>query len=321
MEKRVAAALHVCVIALLVGASAYIVMASLHEASIPPYLRAVAVWPVNAVILSAVIRAAEGTRAAMFAACLLADLLANLALGDSYVTAWLLALSNAFEVLVAVALFARRGTRGIQMPCHRLIVDLAFRAGIIAPACGATLAASLLALIEHAPLPTTWSIWFMADALGMFIILPLTLAVTTDDLHGLIPTRKLGEAFLILTAFITTDIVVFAQTRYPILFMLFPLLMLTAFRLCFPGVVLMLCVSSYVAVSFTHMGLGPISLVAGAIPEERILLLQFFLAAAVLTALPIAAIERRHEDLKRNLHHRVTELAKTCKPHIVHGRF
>src|SRR5262249_41236945 len=80
------------------------------------------------------------------------------------------------------------------------------------------------------------------------------------------------------------------QSRYPLLFLVNPPLLLAAFRHRFAGFAVGLAIVVVISIAATLSGSGPLGLVAGADLSERTLLLQIFLAITCLTTLPVVVV-------------------------------
>jgi PAS domain S-box-containing protein len=250
--------------------------------------RIATIWFANAVLLAAVLRTAPGSRLALYGAGFLANLAANVGSGDGPLTAAALALLNSGEVALAAVLL-RRLVPDLDLARPRGLAIFCLVALGPAPAASALLAASYLALVQDASFFQTLITWYPADALGLVIFTPLLLAARRDELAALVAPARIAGTLGVLAAVIGTVVLVFAQTRYPLLFLLFPMFALAAFRLGFSGTVAVIILIAGLALGFTIGGAGPLALISGDF-REQVLVLQGFLAVAVLMALQIAAV-------------------------------
>jgi PAS domain S-box-containing protein len=258
--------------------------------------RIAALWPANAVMLCFILRAAPERWQSLAAAGLAGNLLANLLTGDAPAVAAVLSLCNLFEVLVGVwAIRWRMGGRAIDPTSARLLGAFSVFAVVLAPALSASLASLALAGLTGANPAPVWRMWFLADALGMLTVAPPLLAVRAVEFARLRRRGRRLEAVIVLVIAAAATVAVFGQSRYPLLFLVLPALLLPVFRLGFLGAALASLVTALIAIEMTSRGMGPLSLIGGAELSERVLVLQGFLATAVLTSLPLAAILTRHE--------------------------
>lgn len=151
----------------------------------------------------------------------------------------------------------------------------------------AALASAVLGFSAFVP---TFVSWFASHALGMVVFATLT-GVSRElgwEIFGRAGRRWRFARTMGLVGAVT--LWVFAQSRYPLLFLVNPPLILAAFRHRFAGFAFGLALVVVVSIAATINGVGPLSLVAGADLSERTLLLQIFLAITCLTTLPVAVV-------------------------------
>src|SRR6185369_13981062 len=146
-----------------------------------------------------------------------------------------------------------------------------------------------LFLTQDQTVVADWIIWFLADALGMIAFAPFLLSIQRHEASTLLQAQRTRE--MLLTVLIATVVTacVFWQSRYPILFLILPVIMLPAFRLGFTATALTSMLVSIIAAVLTILGHGPFTLIIGADLQERALILQTFVATTNLMALPAAA--------------------------------
>jgi hypothetical protein len=115
--------------------------------------------------------------------------------------------------------------------------------------------------------------------------------------------QKTSDALILLPLVGSVCVLTFWQSQWPLLFLPIMWIMLATFRLGRLGAALSLVILAVVGGVFTTLGQGPITL-CGAAPGDRIQFFQFYLAATVLTVIPIAADlnsrRKLHRDLKRS---------------------
>ena len=79
---------------------------------------------------------------------------------------------------------------------------------------------------------------------------------------------------------------VFSHSKDPLIFFIFPALLLVVFRLGFPGTVLAVFVIALISIWFTVTGHGPLMLITGTNLLHKIVIEQIFLAVALFTFFP-----------------------------------
>ena len=260
------------------------------------------VWPADAVVLALLL-----TRDLRdWPALLLAGWLGNL-LGNGVARGWnpglvLYGLINMGQTLIAAWLIrypsSRRAGRAAVVADRDVLADgrtmvwfLAV-AGLIAPALGA-LAGSFVSFATFGVSPVASAIrWYFSNALGFVILTPFLKALFDSRIARALETLtaadwRRGALLFALHAGVT--LLVFGQSRYPLLFLPFPTLLLLAFafgRLATQAGVMLVAVIG--ALSTIHH-VGPVNLIeAGHVTEAVVL--QIYLAVLMLTAMPVATI-------------------------------
>jgi diguanylate cyclase (GGDEF)-like protein len=216
---------------------------------------------------------------------------------------------NLLELLVA-ALFLppfRTMTAWLRRP--RLIPRFLIGALVLAPLCAALLGGFYFRFID-AP-KTYWGIvqkWVSGDALGFALWTPLVLSLCSRETYAIFRRERLVQTLMLLTVTFLCTWLVFEQNGYPIIFLLFPILVVVVNALGFPGAVLSVNGMTIIAASATIHGSGPFMLVQGPYAANRILVLQLYLITSVvmsfttsLTSLERQAFEERLRQALRKM--------------------
>ena len=146
----------------------------------------------------------------------------------------------------------------------------------------------------------------------MVIFATLTAVARAQGMRLLGRPGQRVELALWIVATALTCYGVFAQSRYPLLFLVYPPLLYGAFKHRFSGVVFGVTLVTVSAVAETLLGNGPFQLIPHATPTERILLLQIFIASTCMILLPVAIALTERGFLARSLReseHRYRTLA------------
>lgn len=247
------------------------------------------IWPPNALVLFFLLAAPRRHWPMPLAAAAFAGMLANLIAGTPALLSAIYGVANIVEALiVATSLGAWRGRR----------VDLESLGDLSRFVFGATLGSAVSATIAtvaasgFGPIvfQDVWSSWFVSTLLGMLIVAPILLIGWGSLRHLNALSRRdsiEGSAALVLVGLVGAF--VFAQDHWPLFFVLQPPMLVVTFRLRGLGAALSTLVLAAIGTAAAVMGTGPFALVEGGF-NERVALLQLFLAVTVLTALPTAAV-------------------------------
>ena len=217
-----------------------------------------------------------------------------------FVGGWLLGLPPWFalavgclstlDVWIAGSILSR-GVHGFEDLKRRENLLLFGIAAIAGPLVAGGLAGIPLALFLHEPFLRTSLISALSDSLGMAVVLPALLFVLTGTYRSprkLAPHLKVGAPAALLFALVAGG--VFWQTKAPLLFMVFPPLVLMVLAMGLEGAVYVSVTLTIIACYSTAHGHGPLWLTIVKKEGDRLLLLQEFLWMSVATALPIGAL-------------------------------
>jgi len=206
-------------------------------------------------------------------------------------------IANAAEIAILLALSGRIIARPERIKDVRCLFQFL---GIAALGAGASgLIAAVATAATPAAIPVIWWHWWLAHAMAMMTFVPVLLVIDADrrDWHRrgipLLPPRALLD--ILLGALVIA--VIFAQSRYPFLFLATPVILAVAARRGSAASALLLIITTLIAARFTMAGYGPINLVAGEV-HIKTAVLQFFIFATFVSTLPITFMNERIEALR-----------------------
>ena len=248
------------------------------------------IWLASGLLTGILLTSPHRVWIAYIVAALIGNLLARALHGDTLPLVIVRGCASTLEgCIVAYAL--RYYVGDVNNPAKLLQVAwISISSTLAGCAVSALIVATAGAALGQTAFSATFAAWFASHTLGMVIF--ATLVGVARELGWSIfgrPGRrwKFVRSMGLVTA---TTLWVFWQSRYPLLFLTFPPLVLAAFRHRFAGFAVGLAIIVVISVGATVAGLGPMSLVASASVAERTLLLQVFLAVTCLTTLPVAVV-------------------------------
>jgi diguanylate cyclase (GGDEF)-like protein/PAS domain S-box-containing protein len=169
--------------------------------------------------------------------------------------------------------------------------DLA-RVALISATAACGLSAFAVAAITHVwPDLSFWISFntvFRAHLLGMIIAATTSIVVVTRGsrlVNSSSTPLSLVLHLLLLTAL---SAVVFTVSRYPLLFMIYPPLLLLIFRHRFAGLVIGIAIVALITSTATAFDVGPFNLVHDATPALKVVMAQVFIGVTCLIALPVS---------------------------------
>ncbi len=171
---------------------------------------------------------------------------------------------------------------------------------VLAPMAGAMTASWYFAQQNHSSYIQSAVFWWLGDALGMVLWLPMTLIATTRELYALFHWRNLPKTLGLLGLMSGLSWLTFLNTSAALAFTILPVLLWIGLRLGFTGSVLATNVLALIATAGTLTGHGPFILMASD-TDLQIRALQIFLMAAMLMALPISVVLLEREAFAMQL--------------------
>jgi signal transduction histidine kinase/CheY-like chemotaxis protein/HPt (histidine-containing phosphotransfer) domain-containing protein len=164
---------------------------------------------------------------------------------------------------------------------------------MLAPIFSSLLGAGWLAWADGAPFLQGWITRYLASTLGFLILTPFLLSATDPDLrHTELTRQAVSSAVSVNSLLSAVAFLVLRQTHSELLFLIFPVLLLATWGSGLLGASAGTFALTAIGLWFTCRGEGAIAALvpAGGGVAQRIQVLQLFLAAAVLSGLPMAVI-------------------------------
>ncbi len=260
----------------------------------------VTIWPTDALILAALLRCERSLRnyasILLGGACAIA--LGAMTSGVTPISGIILGASDVFEVCVVLVLLAVCRIDASNLTQFRSLLVFITIAGAIAPIGSDAVAAMAVGSAYAIPWRLVWMHLYPAHALGLIIVTPLLISVTSPDWYSTQLKPRLTEAacMLVLVVTVCTCAVYFR----PIIFMLVPAILLATLRFGLAGATVTTLLTSLIASAFIVTGIGdPLFLQTQL--AERILGLQIILAFTSLWSLPTAALLSERDQLLGDL--------------------
>ena len=235
-------------------------------------------------------------------ACVLGSMAATGLFGLGWHMALPFAALNMAEAYVAARLFRQFGYSRQPLGSISWLMHFIVCAGLAGPIVGATLASAAL-WTEGRPLGTTFIQFFAGHALGNLAFIPVATLIVTGSLGKSLrlstDSRKV-EVALLLSVVAVTAAAVFAENGMPLLFLPMLPIILVTFRLGQGAAALSIMLLALIGGGLTLAGRGPIQLLDAEL-GVRMQFFQLYLAATVLTILPVAADLRNRSRLHAEL--------------------
>jgi diguanylate cyclase (GGDEF)-like protein len=261
------------------------------------------IWLSNGLIFGLLITQPKRSWLAYFLVGLAADTLADMIYGDPFRLAIGVSLANSVEVVTSCLLLTIFFDSPLDLSKRRSLIGFLGVSVLGASALTSALGAWWTLLMV--PGPSWWRMfrtWYLGDLLGMAVLAPLIIMAQRPAFFSMFKSRHLAHTLLILSAPVVVTTLVFTHKTDPLIFFLFPVFLLVAFRLGLPGTVVNITVVTLMAIGFTVKGYGPLMLIVGEhMMLHRIVIAQIFAAVAIFTMFPVAALLEEKEQLKNSL--------------------
>ncbi len=237
-----------------------------------------------------------------FAAGLLADTLADVWYGDPLRLAIGVSVANSVEVILSTVVLTKWFGSPLGLSKRRPLLGFLGVSVVCATAVTSALGASwTLLFVDAGPWWTLFRTWYLGDVLGMAIMAPLVFILLRPGFFFVLQRDQLMRTLGILTVPAVATALVFTHDKDPLIFFIFPTLLLVVFRRGFPGAVLAIFVIAVISIALTVTGHGPLMLIEDSHMLHRIVVVQIFLAVALFTVFPVAALLEEGEELEASL--------------------
>lgn len=234
--------------------------------------------------------------------CAVASILVTGWWGLGWTMALPFAVINMTEATIAAWLFRRFADPRRPLGSLGWLLQFVLSVGIVAPLVAGLLAAVAVWWIGLSPAQTLVT-FVSGHALGNLTFTPIALLMTRSNRQALLRDmrrRDTVETVALLMLVVVTTAWVFRQQDLPLLFLPALPMILVAFRVGRGGVALSIALLALIGGLATASGIGPIQLIDTSF-GQHMHFFQFYLAATVLTLLPVTADLENRSRLHRKL--------------------
>jgi len=257
------------------------------------------IWLSNGFLAACLLSSPTRRWPALLVGAAIGALAAGAHAGDSPTLDVILVTFNLSEGLLAAVVVRRVTGASIDLGRPRDMLAFVTLGGFLAPMIVGTIASSTYTMLRGGDLVGSVTGWVLNDILGMLTIGPCLLVFFKTGLYlRERPLTRDGLLSILICCLMTTA--VFAQTKYPLLFLVPPAMLLAAWRQEVLGAALSAVLVAAIALVLTIAGRGPIHLIlAGTGTQSTVL--QLFLAVSTFVSLPVAAFQRQRRAILANV--------------------
>ncbi len=267
-------------------------------------------WIANGVLLAYLLLGQRRRWPVFLAAGFLGMSLGSALIHENWRLAALYNLLNLVEVLSGALLLQLKSREAPRFTERDYLLRFIGYGALAGPTIAASLLWIILVLAKMPDAASSFRHWIVADGLGIAIATPAFAAVFRTRLRDALAWRRnwIYPAFLLGLAYAG-----FAQTRIPMVFLLYPALVLVMLRLGLGFTSLSLLFCAALGGWLTIRGMGPFAAAGFGAPGMASLLLQLFVASAMVMLYSLSVVleglqatERRLREIAA-LHNLVTE--------------
>ncbi|HEY6375326.1 MAG TPA: diguanylate cyclase [Edaphobacter sp.] len=261
------------------------------------------IWLSNGILFGLVITQPRKRWLAYFAVGLIADTLADVVYGDPFRVAIGVSLANSVEVVTSCLVLTWWFGWPLNLSKRRPLIGFLLVSVVGAAALTSALGASWTLLFYDAgPWWKMWRTWYLGDMLGLALLGPLVFMLQRPGFFAVLRRGQLAHTLIVLLVPAVVTVLVFTHDKDPLIFFLYPALLLVVFRLGFSGTILTIFVVAFGSIALTVKGHGPLMLIPGEhMMLHRIVVVQIFLAVAIFTMFPVAALLEERAALQGSL--------------------
>ena len=245
------------------------------------------IWLTNALVLAYLLLAPRWRWPTYVAVAFPAMLLGSMLIGETAPMNLLYNCLNLIEILIGALLLKRKST---ELP---VFTDTRHLARFIGLACllGPAVTGTIFGIIEHVQhhedFLNVLLNWAIGDGLGFAVVTPTYVAILQSRMKN---THLLRRRWLYPVLVLAVTLVVFSQNRVPLLFLVYPFLVLVATQIDLGWAALSALMVALLGGWFTVHGYGPLALATHVGTQWKAAIFQLFLAAAMFTLYSISVI-------------------------------
>jgi diguanylate cyclase (GGDEF)-like protein len=260
-------------------------------------------WPLNGITIALLIMRPRKDWALLLGAVSFGTGIGEYMDGNPLVATLLQRGFSVLEVVLSASLLPQFVSLGRWLRSPRLYPRFA-AAVVIGPSVSGVLAAAYAHAALRTPFLEAFDSSAGADAMGIAAVLPLVLALHSTDVRALFRTKQWLVGLCTLAVASTVITAIFLTSQYPLIFLLYPLLMLVDWLLGLLGSSIAICGACVIAVFLTERGYGPFAN-SDLMGVSRNLAVQLYLGFHLIGFLPVSILfieqRRMHRQLREAL--------------------
>jgi diguanylate cyclase (GGDEF)-like protein/PAS domain S-box-containing protein len=245
------------------------------------------IWLANGLVLAFLLLVPRWRWRMYVAVSFVAMVLGSMMIHESLGMSLLYNALNLVEVLVGALLLKRKSTDLPVFTDGRYMLRFVGFACLLGPTVAGMPFAIFMHVFRHQDFLNVMLNWALPDGLGIAVMTPTLVAIVQSRMRS---THLLRQRWIYPVMVLAVTLVVFMQSRAPLLFLIFPFLVLIATHIDLGWAALSTLVVALIGGWFTVHNYGPLALATTIGPEWKAAILQLFLAAAMFTLYAISVV-------------------------------
>jgi diguanylate cyclase (GGDEF)-like protein len=251
-------------------------------------------WPLNGITIALLIRNPRSRWLALLLGIEVGTGVGELFADNSLVSVIWQRLLSLSEVVISAAFLPAFSNLSDWLRKPRIFPRF-LAALFLGPLISGVFAAIYFHITIHEAYLAAFDDWAAADALGIAVVMPLALSLSSADTRNLFRRGAILKTLLTLTISFAGAALALSVQRYPLLFLLYPILLLVDSLLAFSGSSIAVAGISLLAVYLTTHSIGPFGYWPHDLAVSRDVALQLFLGFQLVALFPASVLimERR----------------------------
>jgi diguanylate cyclase (GGDEF)-like protein/PAS domain S-box-containing protein len=245
------------------------------------------IWLANGLVLAFLLLAPRWRWPLYLLSAYAAMFLGSIIIGEPPGMSLLYNTLNLVELLIGALLLKRKSTVLPTFTDGRYLLRFIGFACVLGPAIAGIPFAIFMHLTRHEDFLNVLLGWAVGDGLGIAVVTPTFVAILQSRMRN---THLLRKRWIYPAMAFAVTILVFSQSRIPLLFLVFPFLILVLTQIDLGWAALSTLIIAIVGGWATVHNKGPLALATGISPEWKAALLQLYLASAMFTLYSISIV-------------------------------
>ncbi len=245
------------------------------------------IWLANGLVLAFLLLVPRWRWPMYIGVAFLSMLLGSVWIGETIGMSLIYNTLNMAEVLIGAFLLKRKSTALPAFTDARYLLRFIGFAAMLGPAVAGVPFAIFMHLARHEDFLSVLTSWAVGDGLGIAVVTPTFVAILHSRMRS---THLLRRHWMYPAMVLAVTVLVFSQNRFPLLFLIFPFLVLVLTRIDLGWAALSTLIVSVLGGWYTVHHRGPLALSAETSMEWKAAILQLYLASAMFMLYAISIV-------------------------------